>query len=82
MNTEMPVPGQTDAVNAWQKLVSDIEDPKNLGVGDVHYWVVQGGKGAVDQFIENGGKSIHARRVGTPSEAQQDATVNADKPRD
>ncbi|MGB1128811.1 MAG: glycosyl hydrolase family 28-related protein [Haloferula sp.] len=82
MNTEMPGPGQTDAVNAWQKLVSDIEDPKNLGVGDVNYWVVQGGKGAVDQFIENGGKSIHARRVGTPPEAQQDATVNADKPRD
>ena len=66
MNTEMPGSGQTDAVNVWQTLASDIEDPKNFGVGDINYWVVQGGKGAIDQFIKNGGSSIHARRIGTP----------------
>ncbi|MFM1942945.1 MAG: hypothetical protein RI897_1927 [Verrucomicrobiota bacterium] len=90
MNTEMPGSGQTDAVNVWQTLVSDIEDPTNLGVGDINYWVVQGGKGAVDQFIKNGGVSIHARRIGTPTgvnaadsqEAQQDAGIHADKPGD
>ena len=90
MNTEMPGPGQTDAVTAWQTLVSDIEDPKNLGVGDINYWVVKGGVGAVDRFIKSGGESIQARRIGTPpaaknhesQEAQQDAAVDAGKPRD
>lgn len=90
LNTEKPGSGQTDAVNVWQTLVSDIEDPKNLGVGDINYWVVQGGKGAVDHFIKNGGASIHARRIGTPTavnaiglrKAQQDAAVNANKPRE
>ena len=32
MNTEQPGPGQTDARNAWQTRVSDLHDPKNLGV--------------------------------------------------
>lgn len=65
MNTEMPGSGQTDAGNAWQTLISDIDDPKNLGVGDINYWVVLGGKGAVDRFIKNGGASIRARRIGS-----------------
>jgi hypothetical protein len=65
MNTEQPGEGQTDARNAWQTLISDINDPQNLGVGDINYWVVLGGKGAVDQFVKNGGASIRARRVGS-----------------
>ena len=65
LNTEMPGRGQTNAGNAWQTLVSDINDPKNLGIGDINYWVVLGGKGAVDQFIKKGGASIRARRIGS-----------------
>lgn len=67
MNTEMPGLGQTDAGNAWQTLVSDVNDPQNLGVGDINYWVVLGGEGAVDQFVKNGGASIRARRIGSVS---------------
>lgn len=65
LNTEMPGAGQTDAGNEWQTLDSDIHDPENLGVGDINYWVVLGGTGAVDQFIKNGGTSIKARRIGS-----------------
>lgn len=64
LNTEQPGDGQTDAGNNWQTLVSDINDPQNLGVGDINYWVVLGGKGAVDQFVKIGGTSIRTRRIG------------------
>ena len=66
MNTEMPGAGQTNAGNAWQNLVSDINDSKNLGIGDINYWVVEGNVGAVDKFIKKGGASIRTRRIGTP----------------
>jgi hypothetical protein len=65
MNTEQPGPGQTDAQNAWQALVSDINDPGNLGIADINYWVVEGNVGAVEKFTRNGGASIQARRIGT-----------------
>lgn len=65
MNTEQPGPGQTDAGNAWQKLVSDINDPKNLGVADINFWVVEGNIGAVRKFNCIGGASIQARRIGS-----------------
>lgn len=65
MNTEQPGAGQTDVSNAWQKLVSDVNDPKNLGTGDITYWVVVGGVGAVDTFTKNGGNSIQIRRIGS-----------------
>jgi len=65
LNTEMPGVGQTDEKSAWQTLVSDLNDPKNLGIGDINYWVVLGGTGAVEQFIVKGGESIRARRVGS-----------------
>ena len=64
MNTEQPGEGQTNSENNWQTLVSDINDPQNLGVGDINYWVVLGGKGAVDQFVKIGGTSIRTRRIG------------------
>lgn len=64
MNTEQPGEGQTNTENDWQTLVSDINDPQNLGVGDINYWVVLGGKGAVDQFVKIGGESIRTRRIG------------------
>lgn len=65
LNTEQPGPGQTDAGNAWQSLVSDINDPQNLGVADINYWVVEGNVGAVEKFVRNGGASIRARRIGS-----------------
>lgn len=65
MNTEQPGPGQTDAQNAWQALVSDVSDPQNLGTADINYWVVEGNVGAVETFTRNGGASIRARRVGS-----------------
>lgn len=65
MDTEQPGPGQTEEGNAWQTLVSDINDPENLGVADINYWVVVGNKGAADQFVKIGGESIRARRIGS-----------------
>ena len=65
MNTEQPGPGQTDARNAWQALASDINDPQNLGIADINYWVVEGNVGAVEKFARNGGASIRARRIGS-----------------
>lgn len=65
LNTERPGPGQTDARNAWQALVSDLHDPQNLGIADIRYWVVEGNVGATDKFIRVGGSSIRARRIGS-----------------
>jgi len=65
MNTEQPGPGQTDAQNAWQTLVSDVKDPDNRGIADINYWVVEGNVGAVEKFTRNGGASIQARRLGS-----------------
>lgn len=73
MNTEQPGKGQTNSANAWQALVSDINDPKNLGIADINYWVVVGGVGAVDQFTKNGGTSIRARRVGSMPDGAKNA---------
>lgn len=65
MNTERPGPGQTDATNGWQALVSDINDPNNLGIADINYWVVEGNVGMSEKFVRNGGASIRARRIGS-----------------
>jgi thioredoxin reductase len=65
MNTEQPGAGQTSAQTGWQTLVSDVTDPNNLGTGDITYWVVIGGVGAVDTFTKNGGTGIRARRIGS-----------------
>lgn len=64
LNIENSGPGQTDANNEWQKLAYDINDPQNLGIGDVNWWVVRGNVGAVDEFKTNGGKGIRSRRIG------------------
>ena len=65
LNTEQPGPGQTDVRSAWQTLAFDINDPENLGVADINYWVVIGNVGARDVFTRNGGASIRARRIGS-----------------
>ena len=80
MNTEMAGSGQTNAGNAWQTLVSDINDPKNLGIGDINYWVVEGNVGAVDKFIKNGGASIRTRRIGSASAEPVPPKISTFKP--
>lgn len=65
LNTEQPGPGQTTPQNVWQTLVYDINDPDNLGIADINYWVVEGNVGAIDTFSRNGGTSIRARRIGS-----------------
>ena len=62
MNTEQPGAGQTNPQNAWQ---TPVNDPNNLGTGDINYWVVIGGVGAVNTFTKNGGSGIRARRIGS-----------------
>ena len=64
LNIEQPGPNQTDATNAWQATASDVNDPNNLGLADINYWVVIGNVGARDVFIKKGGASIQARRIG------------------
>ena len=59
-------PGQADATNSWQTTAHDINDPGNLGVADVNYWVVLGNVGFSQVFTRNGGASILARRIGSP----------------
>ena len=66
LNTENAGPNQTNARNAWQATIHDLNDPQNLGTGDITYWVVVGNVGAVDQFGTNGGAGIRARRIGAP----------------
>ncbi|MFO1490273.1 MAG: glycosyl hydrolase family 28-related protein [Kiritimatiellia bacterium] len=48
------------------RAVHDLNDPGNLGAGDINYWVVVGNVGAVDDFTRNGGATIRTRRVGSP----------------
>ncbi|HEX5790478.1 MAG TPA: glycosyl hydrolase family 28-related protein [Luteolibacter sp.] len=64
LDIEIAGKGQTDPRNQWQATLSNINDPDNLGVGDLKYWVVLGGTGAVETFTRNGGDNIRARRIG------------------
>ena len=65
LNIEKTGPGQTDANNAWQTTVYDLNDANNHGIGDITYWVVVGNVGAVVGFDRNGGTTIRARRIGS-----------------
>ena len=65
MNTERPGPNQTHAGNHWQTLVADVHDPRNLGIGEITYWVVIGNVGARDEFVKDGGANIRTRRIGS-----------------
>ena len=57
--------GQTDENNKWQATEYNVNDPDNLGIADINYWVVIGSVGARDVFTRNGGASIRARRIGS-----------------
>ncbi|WP_027077981.1 glycosyl hydrolase family 28-related protein [Maribacter antarcticus] len=65
LDMEIAGAGQTDENNKWQATEYNVNDPKNLGIADINYWVVEGNVGAVDKFIKNGGASIRARRIGS-----------------
>ena len=64
LNIENAGVKQTDDHNDWQKTIHDLNDPGNLGTGDITYWVVVGNHGAVDAFNRNGGAKIRTRRIG------------------
>lgn len=65
LDMEIAGKGQTDENNVWQATDFNLYDPNNLGTGEITYWVVEGGVGAVDIFTREGGNSILARRIGT-----------------
>lgn len=65
LNIEIAGRGQTDDNNKWQATAYDINDPGNLGSGDINYWVVEGNVGAIEKFTRNGGTGIRARRIGS-----------------
>jgi hypothetical protein len=65
LDMEIAGKGQTDSNNEWQTTTYNINDPDNLGIADINYWVVEGGVGATEQFTRNGGASIQARRIGS-----------------
>ena len=73
---EIAGPGQTDEGNSWQATDFNIYDPKNLGVGDINYWVVEGGVGAVETFTRDGGASIQARRIGSAPDGNKSLAEN------
>jgi len=72
LDMEIAGPGQTDSNNEWQATEYNINDPGNLGVADVNYWVVEGNVGATDKFTMNGGASIRARRIGSVPVADEE----------
>ncbi len=51
--------------NRWQMAVSDVNDPKNLGSGDINTWSVVWGIGIRDVFNKIGGANIHVQRIGS-----------------
>jgi hypothetical protein len=71
LDMEIAGHGQTDEGNSWQATEFNIYDPKNLGIGDLNYWVVEGNVGAVEKFTRNGGEHIRARRIGSASVGDQ-----------
>lgn len=73
LNMEHAGPGQTDDNNAWQATVNDINDPDNLGIADVNYWVVLGNVGVSEIFTRNGGATILTRRIGSAPTAADKA---------
>lgn len=65
LDMEIAGSGQTDHHNKWQATDFNLYDPQNLGTGDIRYWVVEGGVGAVEKYTRNGGAQIRARRIGS-----------------
>ena len=65
LDMEIAGKDQTDSNNEWQATVYNINDPKNLGIAEIKYWVVEGNVGATEAFKRNGGIYIRASRIGS-----------------
>jgi hypothetical protein len=65
LDIERATPKVSKPSNAWQNAEDEVNDPGNLGIADINYWVVIGGVGARDVFIKKGGAQIRARRIGS-----------------
>jgi hypothetical protein len=65
LDMEIARPRQNDEDNTWQATDFNVHDPKNLGIGDITYWVVEGNVGAVEKFTKNGVEHIWAQRIGS-----------------
>jgi hypothetical protein len=65
LDIEIAGAGQTDENNKWQATEYNVNDPGNLGIADINYWIVEGNIGATEKFTRNGGVSILARRIGS-----------------
>ena len=76
LDIEKTGPNQTDANNAWQANAFDINDPNNLGIGDIDDWVVIGDVGAVNTFTRNGGSNIRTRRIGLTASTAPPSAIN------
>ncbi len=62
---------QTDPNNVWQATDFNLYDPKNLGTGEITYWVVEGNVGAVEKFTRDGGNAILTRRIGAQTGSEK-----------
>ena len=80
LNIEEDGPKLTTPNTAWQMNVHDLNDPQNLGIADINYWVVEGNVGAVEKFTRNGGASIRTRRIGAaPVTDDKQSPLNGDQ---
>ncbi|MEI6604801.1 MAG: hypothetical protein WCP35_05795 [Verrucomicrobiota bacterium] len=70
LDVEIAGKGQTDTNNIWQATEYNINDPKNLGVGEIKYWIVEGNVGHTEKFTRNGGATIQARQIGPPTQSK------------
>jgi hypothetical protein len=57
--------GQADSNNLWQDTQYEINDPSNLGKGNLRYINIKGDVGYVSTFRKNGGTSVHCSEIGT-----------------
>ena len=80
LDMEIAGKGQTNPNNVWQAADVNLHDPMNLGTGEITYWVVEGGVGAVDRFTRQGGDSILTRRIGAQAASGKPPhIINRDK---
>lgn len=64
MNMEYAGVGQTTPENAWQSTQYELNDPNNLGIGEIKYANVKGNLGSVNTFRMNGGSGVIVKRIG------------------
>lgn len=65
LNMEFTGSGQTTPDTAWQATQYEVNDPSNLGVGNITYANVQGNVGKVSTCRINGAANILIQKVGS-----------------